>query len=99
MLHGPFEAIDKNTALFILMSEGRTRAVNERALLFLQVYGEKLFILDAKDLGINRISDSMSEYFNHLLFAPVLNNLFLRELAKVKNHPYTNRIYMWKVKY
>ncbi|ULT59520.1 SIS domain-containing protein [Neobacillus drentensis] len=99
LLHGPFEAIDKNTPLFILMSEGRTRAVDVRALKFLQAYGEKLVVLDAKDLGINRISDSVSEYFNHLIFAPVLNNVFLRELAKVKKHPYTNRRYMWKVKY
>lgn len=99
LLHGPFEAIDKNTPLFFLMSEGRTRAVDERALNFLQVYGEKLFVLDAKDLGINRISDCVSEYFNHLLFAPVLNNLFLRELSKVNKHPYSNRRYMWKVKY
>jgi fructoselysine-6-P-deglycase FrlB-like protein len=81
------------------MSEGRTRAVDERALKFLRVYGEKLFVLDARELGINRISDRVSEYFNHLLFAPVLNNIFLRELAKVNKHPYTNRRYMWRVEY
>jgi len=98
-LHGPFEATDKNTPYLILMSEGRTRPVDERALNFLKKYGERLYILDAKELGINRISDSVSEFFNHLLFSSILNNVYLRELSYAKKHPYTNRRYMWKVEY
>ena len=34
-----------------------------------------VYLLDAKELGINRIRDSVSEYFNHLIFSPVLNNV------------------------
>lgn len=99
LLHGPFEAVDKNLAMVVLLSEGRTRPVDMRALRFLEKYGERLFVIDAKELGINRISDKVSEFFNHLIFSSVLNNVYLRELSYAKKHNYMNRRYMWKVEY
>ncbi|MFL0252374.1 sugar isomerase [Clostridium neuense] len=99
LLHGPFEAIDKNVPIVFLLSEGRTRPVDMRALKFLKTYGERLFIIDAKELQINRISDNVSEFFNHLIFSSILNNVYLRELSYSKKHNYLNRRYMWKVEY
>lgn len=99
LLHGPFEAVDKNLPIVVLLSEGRTRPVDMRALKFLKAYGERLFVLDAKDLGINRISDNVAEFFNHLVFSSLLNNVYLRQLARERKHPYVNRRYMWKVEY
>lgn len=99
LLHGPFEAVDKNLAMVALISEGRTRPVDIRALNFLEKYGERLFVIDAKELGINRISDRVSEFFNHLIFSSLLNNVYLRELSYAKKHNYMNRRYMWKVEY
>ena len=98
-LHGPFETLDKNLPMFVLVSEGRTRPVDERALRFLKNYGEKLYVPDAKELGINRLDSSVAEYFNHLVFSSVLNNVYLRELSYAKKHPYQNRRYMWQVEY
>ncbi|MEG0272670.1 MAG: SIS domain-containing protein [Hydrogenoanaerobacterium sp.] len=98
-LHGPFETLDKNLPMFVLVSEGRTRPVDLRALKFLKNYGEKLFVLDAKELGINRINPTVAEYFNHLLFSSILNNVYLRELSYAKKHNYKNRRYMWQVEY
>ena len=46
-------------------------------------YGEKLYVLDAKELGINRLDSSVAEYFNHLVFSSVLNNVYLRELSRM----------------
>ncbi|MED4853398.1 SIS domain-containing protein [Caldifermentibacillus hisashii] len=98
--HGPFEAVDKNSSIFLLVSEGRVRPADERVIKFLNRYGgEKAYILDAKELGINRIKDSVSEYFNHILFSPILNNVYLRQLSYVKKNDYMNRRYMWKVEY
>ncbi|HEX3026272.1 MAG TPA: sugar isomerase, partial [Clostridia bacterium] len=98
-LHGPFETTDKITPYFVLVSEGRTRPVDERALNFLRRYAERIHVLDAKELGINRINDTVAEFFNHLIFSSVLNNVYLRELSYSKDHPYTNRRYMWKTQY
>jgi fructoselysine-6-P-deglycase FrlB-like protein len=98
--HGPFEILDKATPIFLLVSEGRVRKADERAVEFLKQYGgDKVYILDAKELGINRIKDSVCEYFNHLLFTPILNNVYMRQLSYATKVDYTTRRYMWKVKY
>lgn len=98
--HGPFEITDKNEAFFLLIADGRTRKADERAITFMQKYaGDKVYILDAKELGINNLKDTVSEYFNHLLFTPVLNNVYMKELSEAAGIDYTTRRYMWKVEY
>lgn len=98
--HGPFEVLDKNTSVFLLVSEGRVRPADERAVKFLKEYGgEKVYILDAKELGIDKIKDSVNEYFNHVLFSPILNNVYMRQLSYATKNDYNTRRYMWKVEY
>ena len=98
--HGPFEVVDKDGSFFLLVSEGRTRKADERAIKFLKEYGgDKVYILDAKELGINRFKDSVCEYFNHMLFAPILNNAYMKKLSAHTKMDYLTRRYMWKVEY
>lgn len=98
--HGPFEILDKRTSLFQLVSVGRCRPADERAVAFLKQYGgENVYILDGKELGLNDIPDSVSEYFNHLIFSPILNNVYMRALSAVTHKDYLTRRYMWKVPY
>ena len=98
--HGPFEITDKNEAFFLLIADGRTRKADERAITFMKKYaGDKVYILDAKELGLNNLKDSVSEYFNHLLFTPILNNVYMKCLSKAAGVDYTTRRYMWKVEY
>lgn len=98
--HGPFEVTDKNKSFFVLISDGRTRAADLRAVRFLKKYGgDKVYLLDAKELGLDNIKDSVSEYFNHCLFSPILNNVYTRALSAVTKVDYLTRRYMWKVKY
>ena len=42
---------------------------------------------------------SVSEYFNHLIFSPVLNNVYMRQLSYAIKKDYNTRRYMWKVQY
>ena len=80
--HGPFEILDENTSVFLLISEGRTRPLDERALDFLKRHGgKKVYTLDARDLGILSFDEHIREYFNHLLFAPILNNVYMKGLS------------------
>lgn len=98
--HGPFEILDKRTSVFQLVSVGRCRPADERAIAFLERYGgDRVYILDGKELGLNDIPDTVSEYFNHLIFSPILNNVYMRALAKVTHKDYLTRRYMWKVAY
>ena len=64
-----------------------------------QYGGERVYQLDAKELGLNDIKDSVSEYFNHLIFAPILNNVYMRALSAVTHKDYMTRRYMWKLEY
>ncbi len=64
-----------------------------------QYGGEHVYKLNAKELGLNDIKDSVSEYFNHLIFAPILNNVYMRALSAVTHKDYMTRRYMWKLDY
>ncbi len=96
--HGPFEIIDKEIPFILQLSEGSTRALDERAVAFLDKYAKRVEILDAKDLGLSTIDVAVVDYFNHSLF----NNVYAvynKALADVRQHPLTTRRYMWKVEY
>lgn len=66
--HGPFECTDKDHLYILLMGTGKARAMDERALTFLEKYGEKYEVIDAEELGINAIDESVNEYFCPMLF-------------------------------
>ena len=98
--HGPFEITDKNQAFFVLVADGRTRKADERVVTCMNKYaGDKVYILDAKEIGIDKLKDCVSEYFTHLLFTPILNNVYMKALSKATGVDYTTRRYMWKVEY
>ena len=58
-----------------------------------------MYLLDAKEIGLNDLPDTVSEYFNHLVFSPILNNVYMRALSAVTSKSYMTRRYMWKVQY
>ncbi|HEX3038070.1 MAG TPA: SIS domain-containing protein [Oscillospiraceae bacterium] len=96
--HGPFEVTDANRPFMVQISEGSTRALDERCLKFLKKYAKRIEILDAKELGLSTIDDSVVDYFNHSLFNNVYP-IYNHELAVARKHPLTTRRYMWKVEY
>ena len=96
--HGSFETLDQNLSVLHLISDGRTRPEDIRADNFLKKFGKKICTLDAKELGIDEIDDSVKEYFNHILFDVALRE-YITQLAIVRNHPKEVRRYMWKMKY
>lgn len=96
--HGPFEVTDKETPFILLMNEGRTRALDERARTFLNQYAEKVEVVDAKELGIGTIADEVVEFFNPMLFYSIMC-VYRQALADIRNHPLETRRYMGKVAY
>lgn len=98
--HGPFEVVNEDTSIFLLVGEGRCRKADERVIRFLDTFGgKKVYKLDARDIGLQNIDHHVSEYFNHLLFSPILNNVYMRELAQQIKKDYNTRTYMWKNTY
>ena len=97
--HGPFEIVDKDVPFILLMNEGRTRALDSRALDFLNRFQAKTTVLDGKDFGIaSELPASVAEYFNPMVLSAVLR-VYAEQLAITRNHPLTQRRYMWKLEY
>ena len=72
------------------MSVGKTRPLDERAREFFQRYGGKLFVIDPRELGIEKLDPTVSEFF----CPPLLMNavdVFNQELAILRAHPLTTR--------
>lgn len=97
--HGPFEIVDKGVPFILLMNEGRTRALDSRALDFLNRFDAKTTVLDGKDFGVgSEIPAAVCEYFNPMVLTAVLR-VYAEQLAIVRCHPLTMRRYMWKLEY
>ncbi len=97
--HGPFEIVEKDVPFILLMNEGRTRALDSRALDFLNRFQAKTTVLDGKDFGLaSEVPASVAEYFNPMVLSAVLR-VYAEQLAIVRNHPLTQRRYMWQLEY
>ena len=96
--HGPFEVTDEHTNFIVLLNEGRTRPLDERVIAFLERYAKKYEIVDARELGIDALPESVVDYLNPVLFYSVLCD-YREALAKIRDHPLETRRYMGKVPY
>ena len=96
--HGPFETTDKSLPMVLLMSEGRTRALDERCLKFLKTYAENCIVIDFEKLNKGRIDKSVVEFFNPVVMIPI-ERYYVSQMAEIRGHSMDERRYMWKVEY
>ena len=97
-VHGPFETTDKQLPMILLMGEGRTRALDERCLKFLQTYAENFITIDFAKINKGRIDPSVVEFFNPVVMIPV-ERYYVSQMAELRGHSMDERRYMWKVEY
>ena len=96
--HGPFETTDRKTPVILLKSIGATRILDERAETFLKRHTDNLMVLDAQDLGMNELPESVREYFNPVVMIPI-ERAFVSRFAEYTGHSMDYRRYMWKEDY
>lgn len=96
--HGPFETTDKKLPIVLLMSEGRTRALDERCLKFLKTYAENYTVIDPRELGVNRIDRNVVEFFTPVIMIPI-ERYYVSQMAEATGHSMDLRRYMWQVEY
>ena len=80
--HGPFETTDKKLPMILLMSEGRTRALDERCLKFLRTYAENYIVIDFEKLNGGKIDKSVVEFFNPVVMIPI-ERYYVSQMAEV----------------
>lgn len=96
--HGAFETCDKDLAILLFKSVGRNRPVDERAERFLNTFAGHHTVIDAAEFGLDKLPESVAEYFNALLMHPLSKQL-ITGMADVRMHPMSYRRYMWKFEY
>ncbi len=97
--HGPFEIVDKNVPFILLMNDGKTRAMDSRALTFLNRFDALTTVVDAKDYALaNAVPSDVITYFDPLMHTAVFR-VFAEELSFIRQHPLSKRRYMWKMEY
>ena len=96
--HGAFETCDKDLAILLFKSVGRTRALDERAERFLNRFGGHHWIVDGEKLGLGQLDESVAEYFNSVLMHPISKQM-IAAMGDVRMHPMSYRRYMWKFEY
>lgn len=96
--HGPFEIIEKDSPVIMLMGLDQTRFLEERALKFLQKYTDRIFRIDMKEVDFMDVEESYQGYLGAL----VINNIcrmFSKAIAKERDHSLDIRRYMHLVEY
>lgn len=96
--HGPFEVTDIDVPFIALVGLDETRAVEERAVNFLQKYSQRALIIDARDFELDDVDDSIRGVFAHMIFNVVLR-AYADALADHRGHPLSVRRYMWRMEY
>lgn len=87
--HGPFETTDKELPMVLLMSEGRTRALDERCLRFLNTYAKNFIVIDFKELNQGRIDADVAEFFNPVVLPH--RRCYVAQMAEIRGHSMDDR--------
>lgn len=96
--HGPFEIVEKDSPIVLLMGRSSSRFLEERALTFCQKYTENLFVIDVKEVDFQNIDEA----YHGVVAVLVLNNvcrMFSQTIAVVRDHSLDIRRYMHLVEY
>ena len=96
--HGPFEIVDQNTPLVLMLGEDPSRPLMDRVVRFCKKYTERLFIYDSKDFEMKGIDPAIRPIMAPYIFEAALYRVAVR-LAVWHNQPLSTRRYMWKTEY
>ncbi len=96
--HGPFEIVDENTPLILMLGEDPSRPLMERVERFCKKYTERLFIYDSKDYAMKGVDAEIRPIVAPYVLEAALHRVAER-LAVWHNHPLPTRRYMWKTEY
>lgn len=91
--HGALEAVDKETPVFAFLGLGKTRALEDRAVKFLQRFTDKLTVLDAKSFDLDMLPEWTREYVAPLVLNKIAAD-YVDELSYLLGHPISSRRYM-----
>ena len=96
--HGPFEIVDKNTPLILLLGEDSSRPLMERVKRFCDTYAGRVMLYDSQDYAMPGIDAAIRPILAPFILQAALKR-FSVYLSQEHRQPLTTRRYMWKVPY
>lgn len=97
--HGPFETTTKDLPMVLIMSNGRTRPLDQRVVNFMEKYAGRYVIIDAKESELYKVADAdVAEFFEPVVLWSI-ERMHVEQLAEVRDHSMDFRNYMWKFEY
>ncbi|MGL4813255.1 MAG: SIS domain-containing protein [Beijerinckiaceae bacterium] len=96
--HGPFEIVDRQTPLFLLIGEDPTRPLMERVQRFCDQYAGRVMTYDSRDYAMPGIAPAIRPMLAPYILQAALKR-FSVHLSAQHGQPLSTRRYMWKVAY
>lgn len=96
--HGPFEVVDKQTPLILLLGEDPCRPQAERVQRFCERFSENFYVYDSREFNMAGIPEEIRPLVGPFIIDAAMTNL-VEKLAVLRGHPMTLRRYMGKVDY
>lgn len=96
--HGPFEIVDENTPLILILGEDPSRPLMERVLRFCRKYTQRLMIYDSRNYAMPGIAPAIRPLVAPYVLQAALKRLS-EHLSDVHKQPLSTRRYMWKTEY
>lgn len=96
--HGPFEIIEKDSPVVLLMGADSCRYLEERARKFCEKYTDNLFIIDATTCDLSAIDKDLVGYMATIIINNICR-LYCKKIAIERDHSLDIRRYMHIVEY
>lgn len=96
--HGPFEITDYDVPFIIVVSNGTTRHLDERALAFAKKFSDQLLVIDEKEFDFGTVPADVQEYYAYQILGSVIR-VFVEAHAHDTGHDLGVRRYMWQMEY
>jgi fructoselysine 6-phosphate deglycase len=96
--HGPFEIVDGDTPLILILGEDPSRPLMERVLRFCNKHARRLMIYDSRDYEMEGIAPAIRPIVAPYVLQAALKRLS-EHLSDLRGQPLSTRRYMWKTEY
>ncbi|HYZ64311.1 MAG TPA: SIS domain-containing protein [Acetobacteraceae bacterium] len=96
--HGPFEIVDQNTPLILILGEDPSRPLMERVVRFCKKHTERLMLYDSRDFAMDGIDPEIRPIVAPYVIQAALKRISAK-LSVWHNQPLSTRRYMWKTEY
>ena len=96
--HGPFEITDFDVPFVMIVSNGATRHLDERARNFVTKFSQNVFVIDEQDFKFPGVDASVAEYVAPIVAGYVVRAM-VESIAHHRGHDLGVRRYMWQMEY